>query len=95
MEIWLKVFEIYNNDWSSEQISLVLKLQGICVSHVTIYRRIYAEILTGQLKSQGKLFSKSSLIVLFFIARSSGATNRSGELFYGNLFWEKEQSVLG
>ena len=51
MEIWLKVFEIYNNDWSSEQISVVLKLQSICVSHVTIYRRIYAEILAGQLKS--------------------------------------------
>ena len=43
-EIWQKIFELYNEDWSPEQISGALKLQGVCVSHETIYRRIYAEI---------------------------------------------------
>ena len=47
-EIWRKIFEMYNEDWSPEQISGTLKLQGICVSHETIYRRIYAEILAGR-----------------------------------------------
>ena len=48
-EIWQKIFEWYNADWSPEQISWVLKLQGIFVSHETIYRRIYAEIKAGRL----------------------------------------------
>ena len=47
--IWRKIFEMYNEDWSPEQISGVLKLQGICVSHEAIYRRIYAEIRAGRL----------------------------------------------
>ena len=47
--IWQKIFEFYNADWSPEQISGVLKLQGVCVSHETIYRRIYAEIMAGRL----------------------------------------------
>lgn len=42
--IWQEIFEMYNKDWSPEQISGVLKLRGIYVSHETIYRRIYAEI---------------------------------------------------
>ena len=44
---WKEVFRLYNADWSPEQISGALKLQGIFVSHETIYRRIYAEILAG------------------------------------------------
>ena len=48
-EIWQKIFEFYNEDWSPEQISGVLKLQDIGVSHETIYRRIYAEIRAGRL----------------------------------------------
>ena len=51
-EIWQKIFEWYNADWSPEQISWVLKLQGIFVSHETIYRRIYAEIEAGRLDSK-------------------------------------------
>ena len=46
---WQKVFELFNEDLSPEQISGALKLQGICVSHESIYRRIYAEILAGRL----------------------------------------------
>ena len=46
---WQKVFELFNEDLSPEQISGVLKLQGVCVSHESIYRRIYAEILAGRL----------------------------------------------
>ena len=41
---WQKVFDLFNEDLSPEQISGALKLQGICLSHETIYRRIYAEI---------------------------------------------------
>ena len=48
-EIWQKIFEFYNEDWSPEQISGALKLRGICVSHETIYRRIYGEIRAGRL----------------------------------------------
>ena len=48
-EIWQKIFGFYNEDWSPEQISGALKLKGICVSHETIYRRIYAEIKAGRL----------------------------------------------
>ena len=47
--IWQKIFAMYNSDWSPEQISGTLKLQGICVSHESIYCRIYAEILAGRL----------------------------------------------
>ena len=43
-KIWRKVFELFNEDLSPEQISGTLKLQGIDVSHEMIYRRIYAEI---------------------------------------------------
>ena len=43
---WQKVFELFNEDLSPEQIAGVLKLQGVFVSHETIYRRIYAEIRT-------------------------------------------------
>ena len=45
-EIGQKIFEFYNEDWSPEQISGVLKMRGVFVSHETIYRRIYAEIKT-------------------------------------------------
>ena len=48
-KIWEEVFNLYNEDWSPEQISGFLKLQGISVSHETIYRRIYAEIRAGRL----------------------------------------------
>ena len=41
---WQKVFELFNEDLSPEQISGVLKPRGICVSHETIYRRIYSKI---------------------------------------------------
>ncbi|MGX8717044.1 MAG: IS30 family transposase, partial [bacterium] len=41
-----------NEDWSPEQISGALKLRGICVSHETIYRRIYAEIRAGRLEQK-------------------------------------------
>ncbi len=44
---WQKVFELFNLDRSPEQIAGVLKLQGVYVSHETIYRRIYAEIRAG------------------------------------------------
>ena len=50
--IWQKIFEFYNADWSPEQIAGVLKLQGVLVSHETIYRRIYAEILAGRLERE-------------------------------------------
>ena len=46
---WRKVFQLFNEDLSPEQISGALKLQGICVSHESIYCRIYAEILAGRL----------------------------------------------
>ena len=46
---WEEVFRLYNADWSPEQISGALRLQGIFVSHETIYRRIYAEIRAGRL----------------------------------------------
>ena len=49
-EIWQKIFKWYNADWSPEQISGVLKLEGVYVSHETIYRRIYAEIQAGRLE---------------------------------------------
>ena len=41
---WQKVFDLFNVDLSPEQISGALKLQGIFVSHESIYCRIYAEI---------------------------------------------------
>ena len=47
---WQKVFELFNEDLSPEQIAGVLKLQGVFVSHETIYRRIYVEILAGRLE---------------------------------------------
>ena len=47
---WEVVFELFNENLSPEQIAGVLKLRGICVSHETIYRRIYAEILAGRLE---------------------------------------------
>ena len=47
---WKVVFELFNEDLSPEQIAGVLKLQGVFVSHETIYRRIYAEILAGRLE---------------------------------------------
>ena len=47
--VWQKIFELYNDDWSPEQISGALKLQNVCVRHETIYRRIYAEIRAGRL----------------------------------------------
>ena len=43
-KIWAVVFRLHKADLSPEQISGVLKLQGISISHETIYRRIYAEI---------------------------------------------------
>ena len=46
---WRKEFQLFNEDLSPEQISEVLKLQGICVSHESIYCRIYAEIRAGRL----------------------------------------------
>ena len=57
-EIWQKIFELYNDDWSPEQISGALKLKGICVSHETIHRRIYAEIKAGRDEVR-ELFEKS------------------------------------
>lgn len=51
-EIWQKIFEFYNEDWSPEQISGALKLRGVCVSHETIYLKIYAEIRAGRLEQK-------------------------------------------
>ena len=51
---WKEVFRLYNADWSPEQISGALKLQGGYVSHESIYRRIYAEILAGRLDRKHK-----------------------------------------
>ena len=48
-EIWQKIFGFYNEDWSQEQISGALQLQGIFVSQETIYHKNYAEILVGRL----------------------------------------------
>ena len=48
-KIWAEVFRLYDNDCSPEQISGALKLQGIFVSHETIYRRIFAEFQAGRL----------------------------------------------
>ena len=48
-KIWQKIFEFYNEDWSPAQISEVLKMRGIYVSHETIYCRIYAEIRADRL----------------------------------------------
>ena len=57
---WQKIFEFYNADWSPEQISGALKLQGVGVSHESIYRRIYAEIRAIRKKLR-ELFEKSSI----------------------------------
>ena len=57
-ETWQKIFEFYNADWSPEQISGALKLQGVGVSHESIYRRIYAEIRAIRKKLR-ELFGKS------------------------------------
>ena len=46
---WEVVFELFNEDLSPEQIAGVLKLQGVFVSHETIYRKIYGEIRAGRL----------------------------------------------
>ena len=54
-ETWQKIFEFYNADWSPEQISGALKLQGVGVSHESIYRRIYAEIRAIRKKIRKKL----------------------------------------
>lgn len=43
-KVWEEVFEVFNLDYSPEQIASVVK-----VSHESIYRRIYAEIKAGQL----------------------------------------------
>ena len=51
-KIWQEIFDRYNEDWSPEQISGALKLEGVYVSHETIYRRIYAEIKAGRLDSK-------------------------------------------
>ena len=51
---WRNVFELFNEDLSPEQISGTLKLQGVCVSHESIYRRIYAEIKAGRLNRKHK-----------------------------------------
>ena len=53
-KIWQEIFDRYNEDWSPEQISGALKLEGIYVSHETIYRRIYAEIKAGRLERKGQ-----------------------------------------
>ena len=59
-KIWAVVFRLHKADWSPEQISEVLKLQGISISHETIYRRIYAEIEAGRLERncKGAFFKK-------------------------------------
>ena len=57
-EIWQKIFELYNDDWSPEQISGALKLRGIYISHETIYRRIYAEIRARVFAQTRELFEK-------------------------------------
>ena len=56
-KIWQKVFELFNEGLSPEQIAGVLKLKGVFVSHETIYCRIYAEIRAG--RQIRELFEKS------------------------------------
>ncbi len=41
---WKEVFRRFEQDHSPEQISGVLKLEGIRISHETIYQRLYREI---------------------------------------------------
>ncbi len=48
---WEEVFCLYNTDWSPEQILGALELRSVFVSHETIYRRIYAEIKAGRLRT--------------------------------------------
>ena len=55
---WEVVFELFNEDLSPEQIAGVLKLQGVFVSHETIYRRIYSE---SRAKAYGSFLKKASL----------------------------------
>ena len=45
---WKKVFELFNLDYSPEQIASVVK-----ISHESIYRRIYAEICVMSRKNKG------------------------------------------
>jgi IS30 family transposase len=47
-EQWDRVIQLLKNDWSPEQISLVLDLFGILrISHETIYRRIWKDKKNG------------------------------------------------
>ena len=46
---WQKVFGLFNEDLSPEQIASVVK-----ISHETIYRRIYAEIRAGRFDRKHK-----------------------------------------
>lgn len=48
-KMWQEVFERFNQDHSPEQISGALALEGIQISHETIYQRIYREIEAGRL----------------------------------------------
>ena len=50
--LWARIFELYNEDHSPEQIAGALKRRGIKVSHETIYQRIYAEINAGRLDAK-------------------------------------------
>ena len=90
-KIWQKIFELYNDDWSPEQISGALKLQSVCVSHETIYRRIYAEIRAGRLGRQSReLFKKASLkpSKIFTLLQQCCKKNKSFKGVWG-IFYKK------
>lgn len=68
---WRKEFQLFNEDLSPEQISEALKLQGICVSYETIYRRIYAEILAGRLDRKHLRWERKKTTAAFAKATAS------------------------
>ena len=65
-KIWKKVFELFNLDLSPEQIASVVK-----ISHESIYRRIYAEILAGRLDRKHLRWERKKTTAAFAKATAS------------------------
>ena len=79
---WKKVFELFNLDYSPEQIASVVK-----ISHESIYRRIYAEICVMSRKNKGTFWKKFPLnpqklfVILQRCCKMSKSFKRVWEIF--------------